>query len=206
MNPITACMIVRNEAPIIGRRLRELRPHVSEIAVIDQCSTDGTWEIVRELADYAIQLPAIGIADPDKNLVYGMGRQPWVLSMDADEALSPQTVNVLGKLTASEEELFWFPRVDYVEGAVMPFLKMDYQPRLFKRGALAYSGQAHTHPEIRTRKCCLVPDCPIYHQRSWASVQSRNRARDCLGPEVRGKQERYIRQVGDFLRQRGRIQ
>jgi len=206
MNPITATMIVRNEAGSLRARVNRLRRHVAEVVILDQCSTDGTAALARELAEYTFQLPSTGIADPDKNLVYSLGRQPWVLSMDGDEELTPYLEDALPGLTASEEDVFWFPRVDLVEGLVMPFLGADYQPRLFRRGALAYSGQAHTHPDMRSHKVCLVPDCPILHLRSWEDVQRRNRVRNALGPEVVAKQEAYIAQVGDFLRARGKIQ
>ena len=68
---ITGCMIVRNEAPVIRRRLLSLKACCQELAVIDQCSEDGTWDIVKELADFPIQMPALGIADPQKSLLYG---------------------------------------------------------------------------------------------------------------------------------------
>jgi len=205
VNPITGCMIVRNERPVILRRLNGLRKHCKELAVIDQCSTDGTWEIVRDNADFAFQLPALGIADPYKNLLYGVGSCEWVLSMDADEEVSPALGAVLPKLIESEEEVFWLERVDMVNGVRIPILGKDWQPRLFKRGKIRYSGQAHTHPEIGTPRAVLFPDAPIVHQRTFDDVVRRNRARDNLGPEIVGKQAAYIRQVEGFLREAGRL-
>jgi len=150
-------------------------------------------------------MPALGIADPHKNLLYGIGTCDWVLSMDGDEEISDALARALPKLTQAEEEVYWLERIDMVNGVRLPFLGKDWQPRLFRRGKIRYSGTAHTHPEVLTPRAVLFPDAPIIHQRTFDDVVRRNAVRDGLGPDVRAKQQGYIRQVQQFLQQEGRL-
>ena len=42
------CMIVRNEAPVIGRCLDSERPEIDGWLIVDTGSNDGTQDLVRE--------------------------------------------------------------------------------------------------------------------------------------------------------------
>jgi dTDP-glucose pyrophosphorylase len=55
-----------NEAASIGAVLRDFRPHVSEIVVVDNCSADGTAEIARSLGATVISRPTRGFGDAVK--------------------------------------------------------------------------------------------------------------------------------------------
>ncbi len=61
-----------------------------ELVVIDNFSTDGTWEVVQELADHAEQ------AGPERSAQRNLGVEravgPWVLWIDADMELPPTIV------------------------------------------------------------------------------------------------------------------
>ncbi len=47
---LAACLIVRNGAETIARALASIRPHVGEVCVLDTGSTDGTLELLADLA------------------------------------------------------------------------------------------------------------------------------------------------------------
>lgn len=49
--PISACLIVRDDASTIEECLKSIRPHVDELVVVDTGSVDETPEIVRKYAD-----------------------------------------------------------------------------------------------------------------------------------------------------------
>jgi glycosyltransferase involved in cell wall biosynthesis len=60
---LTIClnMIVKNEAPVIGRCLASVRPLIDQWVIVDTGSTDGTQALIREaLAD----LPGVLIERP----------------------------------------------------------------------------------------------------------------------------------------------
>ncbi|TGK12229.1 glycosyltransferase family 2 protein [Leptospira fletcheri] len=85
--PISACIITLNEEDNISRCLSSLK-FVDEIIVLDSGSKDRTKELAenfgakfvfREFDDYVGQ----------KNHVISLARNAWILSVDADEEISP---------------------------------------------------------------------------------------------------------------------
>ncbi len=88
MDPLSAVIITRNEARNIGRCLKALEGVCEEAIVVDAESTDdtrgiaerhGARVVVRAWTDYSDQ----------KNHANGLATHPYVLSLDADEELSP---------------------------------------------------------------------------------------------------------------------
>lgn len=55
-----------NEAASIGAVLRDFKPHVHEIVVVDNCSPDGTADIARDLGATVISVPTRGFGDAVK--------------------------------------------------------------------------------------------------------------------------------------------
>ncbi len=85
--PVCLCMIVRNEAKVIERCLRTVRPHVTHWAIVDTGSTDGTQDIVREMmADMPGELIEREWVDfsTNRNQSLDLGRE--VLARDGGDA------------------------------------------------------------------------------------------------------------------------
>lgn len=86
--PISAVIITLNEEANLPRCLDSLRGLVSEVVVVDSGSTDRTREIATTLgARFEVQ-PWLGHA-AQKNAALARAGEAWVLSLDADEAVSP---------------------------------------------------------------------------------------------------------------------
>ncbi len=85
---LSIVMIVHNEAELIGETLASVA-WADEIIVVDSGSTDRTVEICREfgarveIADW----PGFG---PQKNRALVLATGEWVLSLDADERVTPE--------------------------------------------------------------------------------------------------------------------
>jgi glycosyltransferase involved in cell wall biosynthesis len=84
---LSAVIITYNEARNIGRCLDSLAGVADEIVVVDSFSTDTTEQICREKGARFLQYPFQGHIE-QKNYALGQARCDWVLSLDADEALS----------------------------------------------------------------------------------------------------------------------
>ncbi len=84
---LSAVIITFNEARNIGRCLDSLAGVADEIVVVDSFSTDETVAICRENGARVLQHPFAGHIE-QKNYALGQAHHPWVLSLDADEALS----------------------------------------------------------------------------------------------------------------------
>ena len=102
MNKITAIVITLNEERNIGRCLESLMPVVDEVVVLDSLSTDGTADIC---AKYDVRLVARkweGYVDT-KNYANSLASNDMILSLDADEALSPELAKSI--LSLKEEDM-----------------------------------------------------------------------------------------------------
>jgi glycosyltransferase involved in cell wall biosynthesis len=83
---ISATIITLNEERNIARAMESLRC-CDEIVVVDSGSTDRTPEIAERLGARVIESPWPGYAR-QKNLAAERATHDWILSIDADEALS----------------------------------------------------------------------------------------------------------------------
>jgi len=86
--PVTATIITLNAAVTLERCLRSVA-WADEILVVDSGSRDATLEIARRLAHRVEHhdWPGFGA---QKRYAAGLARHDWVLSLDADEWLSPE--------------------------------------------------------------------------------------------------------------------
>ena len=139
---LSVIVIARNEACVIARCLKSVA-WADEIIVLDAASTDGTPDIARQLkakltttADW----PGFG---PQKNRALELAAGEWVLSLDADEWITPelrteieQAVGAPGNYAA-----FRLPRLSSYCGRFMRHSgwRPDYVTRLFRRGAARFS-------------------------------------------------------------------
>jgi hypothetical protein len=83
---ISATIITQNEERNIARAMESLRC-CDEIVVIDSGSTDRTAEIAANLGARVIESPWPGYAR-QKNVAAEHASHDWIMSIDADEALS----------------------------------------------------------------------------------------------------------------------
>ena len=83
---ITATMITLNEERNIARAIESLRCS-DEILIVDSGSVDRTVELARKLGARVIEAGWRGYAG-QKNWAAGQASHDWILSLDADEALS----------------------------------------------------------------------------------------------------------------------
>jgi glycosyltransferase involved in cell wall biosynthesis len=92
MAPLSAAIITLNEEKNIGRCLESLKDIADEIVVVDSGSTDKTKEICEGFGVRFIVQPFLGYIQ-QKNFALDATTYPHVLSLDADEALSPELRN-----------------------------------------------------------------------------------------------------------------
>ena len=88
---MTLCVVVitKNEARVIARCLESVA-WTDEIIVLDSASTDGTPDIARKLQAKVTtrnDWPGFGA---QKNRALDLARGDWVLSLDADEWVTPE--------------------------------------------------------------------------------------------------------------------
>jgi glycosyltransferase involved in cell wall biosynthesis len=84
---LSATIITLDEEANLGRCLDSLRGVVDEVVVLDSGSKDRTAEIARSGGARFIAQPWLGYG-PQKNAATERTEHEWILSLDADEALS----------------------------------------------------------------------------------------------------------------------
>lgn len=86
---ISAVIITYNEQDRLEPTLKSVADIVSEIIVVDSYSTDDTIKIAKKYTKNVFQRKWKNYSD-QKNFANGKASFPWILSLDADERLSPE--------------------------------------------------------------------------------------------------------------------
>jgi glycosyltransferase involved in cell wall biosynthesis len=139
---LSVIVITRNERANIADCLLSLA-FADEIIVLDNASTDGTADIARSLGakvSVTKDWPGFG---PQKNRVLDLAGGEWVLSIDADERVTPELrEEILTTISGtSPQNVFSFPRLSSYCGQYMMHSgwNPDFVVRLFRRGTVRFS-------------------------------------------------------------------
>jgi glycosyltransferase involved in cell wall biosynthesis len=89
MTALSIVIITYNEEKNIKRCLESVRAFADEIVVVDSLSTDGTKKICQEYGARFIEQAFLGYIE-QKNFALDQATNDYVLSLDADEAISEQ--------------------------------------------------------------------------------------------------------------------
>lgn len=201
--PITLVSIIHNAIKHdLSGFIDYHRDCVSEIIIIDQGSTDGSYEVANKKADYVFKRRKKGVADPDKNWAISLGSQPYVLFLDQDERISLETKELLPKIIKSNADIAWFKRLNLVDGVdIRELTGDDIQSRFFKRGYVEFPEKNHVHSVGRPGATVLYSNGVIIHTRTLDEVKSANRARNHLfDPEHVAMQEQFISKLETLLK------
>lgn len=174
MEKISAVIITQDEERNIGRCLQSLQGVADEVVVVDSGSTDATGEICRQYGARFIEHPWDGY-DAQKNLANGLANYSWILSIDADEALSDSLRETLGQLKTeglSEDVVYGMNRLNNYCGTWIYHSGWypDEKVRLWYKDIASWDGEVHE--ELRysrpVRKVHLKGDLLHY---TYSSVQ-----------------------------------
>jgi len=140
MAKLSVIIITKNEAANM-RACLESVAWADEIIVVDSGSSDGTPDICRERGAkvYELDWPGFG-SQKNRALDYSTG--DWVLSLDADERITPELRAELEKaMNGSKSDGFYLPRKSQFCGRFIRHSGWhpDYVLRLFKRGSGHFS-------------------------------------------------------------------
>lgn len=99
---LSVAIITLNEERNLPRCLESIRGLASEIVVVDSNSIDGTHAIAEQFGAVFMINPFRGLI-PQVNVALNHCTQPWVLCLDADEALSPELAAAIRRVFAAGE-------------------------------------------------------------------------------------------------------
>lgn len=144
---ITAVIITKDEERNIGRCIASLEGVADEIVVVDSGSTDSTEAICRKAGVHFVHHDWEGYSE-QKNYANSLASHPWLLSIDADEALSPTLRQTIAGLKAGDMEsnrVYAFRRLNNYCGHWIRHCGWypDSRVRLWARGKASWDGIIH---------------------------------------------------------------
>lgn len=157
MPKLSVTIITRNEAHNVGAAIDSVS-WADEVLVVDCGSTDDTVAVAQGRGARVLQREWRGYGD-QKNYAAGQAANDWILSLDADERITPALAAEIQQLLSSEPRHagYRIPRVSWYLGAWIRTTDWypDRQLRLYdrRRGrftarrvheSVALSGQAGT--------------------------------------------------------------
>ena len=166
MPTLSVILITRNEESNLDDCLASLEGIAQQIVVVDSNSTDRTLEIASKhgaLMAYPTDWPGFG---PQKNRALDLATCDWVLSLDADERLTPALKSEI--LTAihhsAHVDCFAIPRLSWYCGRFIRYSgwSPDYVDRLFKRGTARFSDDL-VHERLIPKGAVAKLENPMLH-------------------------------------------
>ncbi|MBW7473023.1 glycosyltransferase [Marinobacter sp. M216] len=149
---VSATIITKNEEAHIADCLKSARLVADEVIVLDSGSSDRTAEIAREYADVVevTDWPGFGI---QKQRALEKATGEWVLSLDADERVTPELAREINHhLADPDADAYKLPWAVTIYGTRLDFGRSGRAPlRLFRREGVSFS-DALVHERI------LIPE------------------------------------------------
>ena len=161
-------LITHNEESNLGRTLASVKPLVregqGEIIVVDSGSTDRTVEIAKSFGARIFTEDWKGYA-AQKNSAIEKASGDWILSLDADEELSPGAAQAIERILGPDSANYaavagvWFPRKNHFLGRWIRHggFYPDRKLRLFRRGQAQFSARA-VHETVSAQGRTAVVD------------------------------------------------
>ncbi|MES2307579.1 MAG: glycosyltransferase family 2 protein [Verrucomicrobiota bacterium] len=149
---ISACIITHNEEENLPRCLRSIQSLVDEVIVVDSGSTDQTASIASAFNARFIPHKWEGYVK-QKNFAISQASHPWILSIDADEEISPALLENLLKLKQRTAHPSGYEISRIVEYLGVKIFHGDWFPdrlvRLFQKEKAHFAGgEVHERLEI----------------------------------------------------------
>jgi len=133
MEKISAIVITKNEEKNIELCLGSIN-WVDEIIVVDSESEDRTVELAKKFTDKVFIKKWEGYV-PQKRYALSLASCEWVLSIDADERISPELKEEIIKEETDQLDGFFIRRENYFFGKKITTCgwNKDFQLRLFRK-------------------------------------------------------------------------
>ncbi len=178
---LSVVIITKNEERNIGRCLDSAKPIADEILVVDSFSSDKTREICLDKGVRFIEHQWEGYS-ATKNYANALATYDWILSLDADEALSEElSRSVLELKKAEQPSVAKFNRLTSYCGQWIRHCGWypDTKIRIFNRSSANWTGFIHETLQFTDR-------LPVLHLKG-----------DCLHYSYYTRQQ-HLRQAENF--------
>jgi len=163
--PLSVVIIAKNEASRIRECLESVYGWAGEIILADDQSSDQTKDIAREYTDKILS-KKMAVEGSYRNWAYSQSTFDWVLSLDADERITPELQEEIASVLNSnlEAAAFTIPRKNFLGnywlkwGGQYP----SAQLKLFRHNQFRWE-EVEVHPRAFLEGVCLHLRNPLVH-------------------------------------------
>jgi glycosyltransferase involved in cell wall biosynthesis len=167
---LSVVIITKNEADNIRACLESVK-FADQWIIVDSGSTDGTADIARAMGATVIQTPDWPGFGPQKNRALDAAQGEWVLSLDADERITPALRDeIIAAISANPASgapaAYALPRLSSFFGHFIRHSGWypDYIVRLFRRGQARFSDDlVHERVIVSGGSCGKLRSHMIHH-------------------------------------------
>lgn len=170
---LSLCMIVKNEEETLERCLKEARPHVDEIVVVDTGSTDHTVAIAGEYADVLDEIEWPNSFSAARNHSLDLASGDFILILDGDEYLEGEEAweRLRAALADPKIACLQLPVLNVMpEGELVSADRLWHERVFLNHPNLRYSGSVHNQIQEaivafaeRTRRIVSRVEAEIVH-------------------------------------------
>ena len=143
MPKLSVTVVAKNEEADLGAALASVA-WADEIVVVDSHSTDDTVAVARQHTERVFVHDWLGHVE-QKNYAASLAAHDWILSLDADERVTPALATEIQALMAGTpaDAAYRIPRVTFHLGAWIRSTDWypDHQHRLYDRRAAKWTGR-----------------------------------------------------------------
>ncbi len=165
MSQLSVIIITLNEAANMEACLNSVA-FADEIVVVDGGSTDATVELARKMGAKVVDFPDWPGFGPQKNRALNLAQCDWVLSLDADERVSPELASqIRTALQSSDADAYEIPRLTQFCGQWIHHCgwSPDRVLRLFKRDVARFSEDLVHERVLLRRGASGMLQAPLLH-------------------------------------------
>lgn len=167
MNSISVVISAFNEEEKIKDCLESVKGLATEIVFVDNLSIDKTREIARKYTDKIFTRKNNLMLNANKNYGFSKATSDWILSLDADERVTPELAKEIESRIMNNElgiNGYWIPRKNIIFGKWIQHSIWwpDYQLRLFRKDKGKFP-EKHVHEYVRVDGKTEKLQSPLEH-------------------------------------------
>lgn len=160
---VSVVIITLNEADRLPATLEAVR-WCTDIVIVDSGSSDDTLRVAQEFGARVIAHPFAGYG-AQKQFACSQAQQPWILSLDADEVITPELAIEIEELLKEPQHVAYrIPRRFRFLGRTFRHGKgsIDFPIRLFRADRARYN-DATVHESVLVQGTIGTLHCEMLH-------------------------------------------
>jgi glycosyltransferase involved in cell wall biosynthesis len=156
---LSAFVIAYNRASLLETCLRAVS-FADELIVVDKSSTDNSAVIAARYADRVEVVPWSPTVEETRAFALSLCRHEWVMFLDDDEILSPETGPYLRThLSEWDADILAIPLRHYILGVhdERAYYWPEEHNRLFRKGAIEFISTVHGGTALQSDRTARIP-------------------------------------------------